>query len=326
MVLEAGGSSEPGERKRLIQFPRGEDVIHLEGRQEIIEKLASAIETFVTLREQQTTDTVSIAPERHGALIGKGGETRKAIETDHNVTMQIPSTSVTGPERAMIRLTGMPEDVAKAKERILGMVKGPEEETIEMPMHFHHVIADGNNGNFFRSLSRDLRVKVDHAGRAKPPRPARYVPKAAANLPLITDSVSDSAMLDPEEHHSWEVVSGVPETDGSEDTIPWVIKGSDASNVAKAKALIEAAMASAQEACIGYLVLPDPSMARYVIGPGGSTVNAIRQETSCSINVPKIGGGSGGIEAIEVKGPRDGVLMARQMIIEAVTNGVQSRR
>ena len=91
----------------------------------------------------------------------------------------------------------------------------------------------------------------------------------------------------------------------------------------KAKKLVEAAIATAKQSVTGLLILPDPKTYRFVIGPGGATVNNIRKQTGSKVDVPKAGGSS---EAIEIRGTRDAVEQAKEMVIEAVKNGAAGRR
>lgn len=201
------------------------------------------------------------------------------------------------------------------------MIKQQEGETVQVPRHLHHSVAE--NGSFFRRLRNDHQVTVDHAGERSPPRPSATDSRDAAgdstSLPLITDDPSVA-----EDSHSWKIVDNTPENTGDEAaTIPWVLSGK-AENVAKAKEILNKAIANASEqSATGYLILPDPKTYRFVIGPGGSQINTIREKTGCRITVPKDQAKG---EAIELKGSRDGLEEAKDMILEAVRDGGNSRR
>lgn len=317
----------------MVQFPKvnsPDNSIRVEGEQDVVDRIISAMESFVSVRASQVTETVEVPPEKHGVLIGRRGETRKSIESDHNVTVNIPSTTTTGPARSQIKIMGMLEDVQKAKARIQGMVKEQEGETIQIPVRLHHAVAD-TNGNIFQTLKRDHRVTVDHAGQQKPQRPQVQRPTfstpaagSASSLPLITDDAGSAAPSSPEEQHYWEVVEAVPQaqSNGDESTIPWILRGPDANAIARARAKIEAALAGAQRNVTGHLVLPDPKTYRFVIGQGGATVNNIRHSTGCKIDVPKAGGDK---DAIEITGSREQVEEAKDMVLEAVMQGLSRR-
>ena len=287
----------------------------MEGNQAIVEKIVAAIEAFVDQRENQVTETIEVAPEKHRLLIGHGGETRKNLENKFEVSIDIPKQSVQGAARSLIKVAGLPDQVQKAKAHILEMVKEQEGETIQVPRGVHHIISD--NGQLFRRLRNDHKVTVDHAGQ-QPPARSSAAPRprvnGGASLPLITD--------DPDnvDNFSWEIVDQSSEN-AEDGEIPWVLRGSP-ENIAKARAALEKALAQAQQqSATGYLILPDPKTYRFVIGPGGSQINSIRKQTGCKINVPRDQAKG---EAIEIVGSKDGVEQAKDIILEVVKKGASN--
>ena len=305
-------------RTRLVQFPRPESdssTITFEGNQAIVEKIIAAIEAFVDERENQVTEFLEVAPEKHRLLIGRGGETKRGLESQFKVGIDIPRITQQGPARSQVKVTGQANDVAKAKAHIQELVKDQEGETIQVPRHLHQSISD--SGRFFRRLNNDYKVKVEHAGQQPPIKragtPGRRTNGAA--LPLITDEP------DSGDSHTWEVV------EEEEGEIPWILRGS-AENIEKARAALEKAIHRAQstsqdKAATGYLVLPDPSAYRFVIGSKGAQIDSIRRQTGCKIDVPKDQTKG---KAIEITGTRDGVEHAKDIILDVVENGGNSNR
>ena len=317
--MEAGGSDDRRDLARTVRFP-GQDsednTIRVEGSQAIVDKIVAAIEAFAGQKENSTTESIEVAPEKHRMLIGRGGEVRRALESQFNVSLDIPKLSQQGPARSQVKVSGQPGDVEKAKTHILDLVKDREGEAFQVPRKYHQAISD--NGQFFRRLRNDHKVTVDHAGH-HPPKRSPAIPRpqlnGGASLPLITD---DSSSID---NHSWDVVDS--EENAEEGDIPWILRGSPES-VAKARAMLEKAMEQAksqQSQSVGYLVLPDPKTYRFIIGQGGSQINAIRKETGCRITVPR--DQSQG-SAIEIVGSKEGVEQARDIILDVVQSG--SRR
>jgi rRNA processing protein Krr1/Pno1 len=311
--VKAGGSDDPKELSRSVKFPReGEgNLIKFEGNKDVVDKMIDTIQTIVAHRESQVVETVDIPTEKHRSLVGRGGETRKALETKFNVTIEIPRL---GNSQTGVRITGQPVEVETAKEHILSLVKEEEGETVYVPKNLHHAITD--NGQIFRRLRNDHQVTVDHMGHKIPPKSA--VPSnTRANggaLPLITDDQASSDTF------SWSVfnLSG-SNVDGE---IPWILRGSP-ENVAKAKASLTAALEQARKNThIGYLVLPDPRAYRYVVGQGGSKVNSIRKASGCKITVPKDQAKG---EAIEITGSAEGVEKAKELVLQAVKEGGNAR-
>lgn len=303
----------------MVRFPRAEsdeNTIRVEGNAAVVDKIVAAIENLVSARDSQVTETLEVAPEKHRLLIGRGGETRRSLESQFNVTVDVPKQSATGAARSQVKIIGQPQDVEKAKEHIGTMIKEQEGETVQVPRRLHHAVAD--NGQFFRRLRNDLRVTVDHAGQQPPPRPttagaSNVRANTGGSLPLITDDPS----ANKEFAHSWDIVDNVTSSDDSEDgNIPWILRSNNADNVAKAKALLEKAMEEkSKPSSTGYLILPDPKLYRFVVGPGGSQINSIRKQTGTKVQVPRGGDGN---EAIEIVGSREGVEQARDIILELV--------
>lgn len=313
--MEAGGSDDRRELARTVRFPRqdsNDSTIRVEGNKKLVDNIVASIEAFVNQRESQINDVVEVAPEKHRLLIGRGGETRRALESQFGVSIDIPKQSQEGPSRSKVKLAGQQSDVEKAKAHILDLVKDQEGETIQVPRRVHHTISD--NGQFFRRLRNDHKVTVDHAGQQPPQKPMSK-PRARVNggaaLPLITDDQETA------DNFSWELVDS-NEENGEEGDIPWILRGPP-ENVLKARTIVQKALEQAQQqSAVGYLILPDPRTFRYVVGQGGSQINSIRKQTGCKITVPRDQAKG---EAIEIVGSKDGVEEAKDIILEAVKNG-----
>ncbi|KAF2275343.1 uncharacterized protein EI97DRAFT_501939 [Westerdykella ornata] len=323
IVAAAGGPDNARELARMVRFPRAdsaESTIRVEGPMDVVEKIIASIEAQVQSLENQTTETIDVSPDKHRLLIGRGGETRRAIESKFKVQLDIPKQTATGAARNQVKITGEPAQVEKAKEHILDLVKGQEGETVHVPRHLHHFISD--NGQFFRRLRNEHKVTVDHGGHEIPSRPAVSEAGKArktangGSLPLITDEDAGSGA---EERYSWEIIDHNPaDAEDTSATIPWILRG-PAENLPRAKQALEKAIENASKPkSTGYLILPDPRSYRLVVGPGGSTINSIRKKTGTNVQVPR---NQAQGEAIEISGPKEGVEEARKMILEIVNKG-----
>lgn len=317
MVLDAGGSDDRRELARTVRFPRqdaGGNTIHVEGNAAVVEKIIASIEKFVGDKENQYTEVLEIAPNKHRILIGRGGEIRKALESRFNVKLEIPRLEQEGPARSRVKLIGQPAAMDQAKAHILDLVRDQEGVTVQVPRHLHHAISD--NGQFFRRLRNEHKVTVDHAGE-QPSVPSSIQSRSRQNdgkvLPLITDQ------QETPNSHSWETVDN-DDTEAEAGEIPWVLHGSP-ENITRAQNALQKAMEQAQkqqQSSVGYLILPDPRTYRFIIGQGGSQINAIRRQTGCKISVPRDQAKG---EAIEIIGSRDGIEQAKDVILETVQNG-----
>lgn len=285
-------------------------MIKIEGKKDVVENIIATIQQIIAERDNQTAETIEISTDKHRSLIGRGGETKKDLESKFKVSIDIPRQ---GSGQSGVKITGLHADVEKAKAHILNLVKDQEGETVQVPRNVHHTIAD--NGQFFRKMRNEHQVTVDHAGQKVPPKPV--VPtntRANGALPLITDDTAASADL-----FSWTVVNTADSS--TEGDIPWVLRGAP-ENLVTAKATLLAAIDQASKnSHAGYLVLPDPRTYRYVIGQGGSKVNSIRKATGCKITVPR---DQARDEAIEILGSAEGVEKAKELVLNAVKEGGNS--
>ncbi|KAL8834605.1 MAG: hypothetical protein Q9170_003681 [Blastenia crenularia] len=318
IVVGAGGSDDRRELSRTVRFPRADSsnsTIQVEGNAAVVDKIIASIQGFVDQRESQATEMLEIAPEKHRLLIGRGGETRRALESQFGIRVDVPKLSQEGPTRSQVKLAGQQADLDAAKAHILDLVKEQEGVTVQVPRQLHHTLSD--NGQFFRRLRNEHKVTVDHAGQQPPAVQSRSRSNGRA-LPLITEQ------QDNINGHSWETVDN-DETEAEEGEIAWVLHGSQ-ENVSRAQQALQKAMEQAQKrqsSAVGYLMLPDPRTYRFVIGQGGSQINAIRRQTGCKINVPRDQAKG---EAIEIVGSRDGIEQAKDIILETVQNGSNGSR
>jgi rRNA processing protein Krr1/Pno1 len=305
-VQKAGGSNSSSQ---TVQFPKADadgNIIKVTGETDVVDKIIATLKRMVADLESRTTEVIDVPSSKHSSLIGRGGDVKRDLESTFKVSIDVPRQ---GSEDTGVKITGLPEDVEKAKAHISGLVKEQEGETMQVPRSVHHSVSD--NGQFFRQLRSNHKVTVDVDRNDVPPKPAAPTGMPSSSAPLITDEADDSA-----EAHEFKTVD-LAES-GLDGDIPWVLRG-QTDNVAKARAAILAAIEQAlQNTTIGYLSLPDPDTYKYVIGRGGSGVNGIRKATGCKITVPRDRARD---EAIEIMGSAEGVEQARDMILRAVIEG-----
>lgn len=267
IVTSAGGPDNSRDLARMVRFPRAESdesTIRVEGPKSVVEKIVAALKAQASSLENQTTETMEISPDKHRLLIGRGGETRRSLESQLGIQLDIPKQTTTGAARSQVKITGEPAAVEKAKEHILELVKGQEGETIQVPRYLHHTISD--NGQFFRQLRNQHKVTVDHGGEQLPPKPAQTEAgksRKGANgaLPLITDDAANGG-----DEHSWEIVENNATEEGTDTsaTIPWILRGPTESLPKARQRLEQAIEAASKPSATGYLILPDPRSYRYV--------------------------------------------------------------
>lgn len=287
-----------------------------------MDKIFAALTAFVDERDNQTTETIDVPVTSHRELIGPNGSIRKKIEDDFGVTLNVPRQ---GSGQTGVKITGRAENVAKAKEHIQTKSVKPQGETILVPRGLHHTIS--KNGALFRELSREG-IRIDHNGQKPPPKTAANAPAPRqrttnGDIPLITDQPGA-------ESYSWEIVSNQDASSSEAGEIPWVIyanKDVTEETVSKTKQKIKSLLEKASvPQHTGFLILPDPRLHRHIIGQGGSTINSIRKQSGCDIQVPNKNSGRGEEgEAITIVGQEKGVLSARDLILEEINKASAGR-
>ncbi|ORY79975.1 hypothetical protein BCR37DRAFT_349409 [Protomyces lactucae-debilis] len=306
LVVKAGGPDDASLRARMVRFPRPEDAasdeITLKGPQKVIDKIAKLIEKAVGSADSQHSQIVQVPSDSVRMVIGRGGSKKSEIETKHSVTIDIPRADPNQGAEVPIKIIGAEENVTKAAEEIMLLVKVPDQETVQVPRSVHRLVADG--GAFIRQLRTQYKVQVDHAGQALP----------KSNAPSQSAKTNGTARIDDASEETDFAFSIVESTSDETGEIPWVLKG-EKEQIAKAKkALANAVQQASKQTCTGYLTVPS-AQHRFIIGQGGRTINAIREETGTKVDVPR----NPGDEVIVIKGSRQGVERARELIIEAAT-------
>ena len=317
IVIAAGGSEDRRDVAKTVRFPRlgsEESTIHVEGSKDVVDKIVASLVGFANQRDNNIMETLDIPVEKHRLLIGHGGTTKKGLESRFKIDLAIPRLSDEGPARTEVKVAGLPEDVQKAKAHIVELTRDNPGETVIVPRKFHHTIAD--NGRLFGRLRNSHNVTVDHGNQRPPQKISHSTPStndSNSSMPLITDDPSTSNA------HSFTIVDNATVSTEA-GTIPWNLKGKP-EDVAKARTTIEKALEAAESQpsqVTGYLTVADPRSHRFIIGPGGSKINEIRKKSGCRINVPNNGMDS---SAIEIVGSNEGVVKARDLILEAIGRG-----
>lgn len=294
-MARAGGTESSAQH---VKFPKPDsqsNTLTIRGTQDVVDKIIASITGHVDHRDSQTSEIIDIPTSMHGNLIGPGGTNLQKLKSDFDVTIRVPrkETGQTG-----VTIMGTAENIARAKEHIQGSTSGQKGDTIQVPRKHHHAL--DRDGRFKRDLER-MGISIDHQGQ-KPPKKPQYN-RPNQQMPLITD---DDAV-----QHTWNLV---PLTGDDEGEIPWVIWGKDEKSLATAKSKIEAALEEASKPqFMGLLTLADQRLHNRIVGPQGKTINGIRKETGCDVQVPK-----GGDTPITVRGGEEGVNEAFEMIMEAV--------
>lgn len=310
IVAKAGGPEDSALRTHMVRFPKAGETsneIVLKGSKKIIDKIAKAISKIVGDADSQHTETILVAKDQVRMIIGRGGSKKSELESRYKVAIDIPRAGALDSSQVPVKVLGTEEAVAQAVVDIQKLVKVPDSETVQVPRSLHRNVADG--GAFIRKLRNDFKVSVEHDGHE--------LPKAPAQRTALSNSEKVMARIDDEQEtasNSWAVIENTNSTETGD--IPWILKG-EASQIAKARKALSKAIEQAQlQTHTGYLIVP-ASKHRFIVGPGGSKINAIRDESGVKIDVPK--NRNSGDDTIVLKGSKEGLEKARTLIMEATT-------
>lgn len=314
IVVRSGGPSDKSAQARMVRFPHhdvNDNNIKVEGNADVVDKIIKELESIILAEKDKVTIIVDVPADKHRKLIGREGSVRKEIEKTFNVIVDIPRQRAAGEEVPTgVKVSGGADDVEKAKEHILKLTKDQDATDVSVPKNLHHSLADG--GQLARTFRNRYNVDISFGGEL-PPKPKSQAGRKRGDggaLPLITDEPSEASTA-----ISWEVVDN--SAGGAAGEVTWSLRGAT-EDIAKAAAELNKLIDDeGSKTTIGYLFLPDPSKYRYVVGPGGSQVNAIRKDTGCKITIPK----EQSDEAIVIKGSKEGVEQAKDIIVGLVQGG-----
>lgn len=299
---------------RLIQIPQAgsnSSTIKVHGHKKAVSKIINSIKAIVEERENQVEILVPIPVERHGTIIGLGGQIKKEIESEFNVNILIPfqgSKDANGKLDENIKIIGSKENVEKAKAKVVALAA--DDFKVNVPIEYNNSVFDG--GMMIKNLRNDYGVRVDLGKTVFDKDPFSKIPAEA-----IGDESVDGKF-------KWTVVNEVtgdpPKINGAtvkDEFITWKLKGS-AEPCKKAKKVIEDTLERVKKYdSTGYLWLADPSQYRLVIGPSGSNINNIREKSSCVIAIPKANAKKEA-NAIVIIGESSNVEKAKNLILSSI--------
>lgn len=307
IVTKAGGPEDASSRARMVRFPKaGGDSkeIVLKGPKEVIDKIVKAIAKLVGDFDSQDSRSINVAKEQVRMIIGRGGSKKAELESKYKVTIDIPrAESVEGTEMP-VKILGSADSVEQAVVEITKLVKVPESETVQVPRSVHRAVAD--SGAFIRRLKNDYKISIDHDGHELP----KPLPKLSNSVPSKTARIDDDETT---ADYPWTISENTSSSETGD--IPWVLKGESGQIVKAKKALAKAVEQAQSQTHTGYLVVPS-SKHRFIVGPGGSKINSIRESSGVKIDVPK----NQDDDTVVLKGSLEGLEKARTLIVEATTS------
>lgn len=277
IISSAGGDDLPrGKYHRLLTIPNegsGSDEVVSQGDKTIVDKIISAIEKIVEEKEASIVEEIDLPKEKHRLIIGPSGSIRHSLQSDFGVTIEIPRAN---DESTIVKVSGLPEKVAAAKDKIEELTKDDWKVSIDILEKYHPLVSE--HGAIFKKLKSDYKVEVTHGD---------FTRRASKLSSALIPAPVESAYPENEEEFKFTIEELVPENSDDDVVIPWRLKG-DEEDVEKAVQLINKKLELAKSATAhAWFYASKPSVFSKIIGPQGSKVNKLRSKTNTFITIPR---------------------------------------
>jgi len=336
IISNAGGDEI---RNKTIDIPNADeesDVITVQGPKTFVSKVVKAINKIVEDGENSITKELEVPKERQGALVGPGGMVRRQLETEFNVTIQVPNKDQTGP----VTVTGLADNVAKAEKKIKeDILKDNFDVEIQVPAAIHQFVSE--RGALIQKLRLDDFVNVRH-GNAN--RRANKINRSKLVIPVekvrAEEGSTQKVKITIEE-------VGEPRDDAEEGDIPWRLtyepinfeellgettdedketKPAESAKPSaekkkaaldKATKIIEDRIALVKDATyVCYIWTSEFKNFNRIVGPGGSNIKKIRDDTNTLINIPRKNDPVN--DVVYIRGTKEGVSKAAEAIVRGL--------
>lgn len=277
IIANAGGADLSGPKYyRLMAMPSEgskSDEIVCQGDKRIVSKVIEQVKALVAEKEASVTEAYDLSKEKHGRLVGPGGSVRHALEDEFKVSIAIPRSS---DKSSVIKLTGLPENIAKLKPKLDELTKDDWKVELEVPEKYHILVSE--RGGIFKKLKTELNVEVVHGNQTK-----RTSKLTNASIPVPPEDAFGG------EDEATKLTVSLVESSEKDETIPWRLVGSE-ENTASAAALINERLQLAKDAdSRGWIFSNNPVLFSKVVGPQGARISQIRKEFNVFIIVPRKG-------------------------------------
>lgn len=277
IIANAGGAELSGPKYyKLMAMPSessGSDEIVCQGDKKIIAKIIDQVKALVAEKEASVSEEYELPKEKHGRLVGPGGSVRHALEDEFKVAIAIPRPS---DPSCIIKLTGLPENIAKLRTKLDELTKNEWKVELEVPEMYHILVSE--RGGIFRKLKTDFNIDVVHGNLT---RKASKLTNASIPTP------PEEAFAESEEPTKVTISSAEPVLE--QHTIPWRLVGSEG-DTGRAAELIKERLQSAQDAdSRGWIYASNPGLFSKVVGPQGARISQLRKKFNVFVIVPRKG-------------------------------------
>ncbi|KAJ1913475.1 hypothetical protein H4219_005200 [Mycoemilia scoparia] len=290
LIKECGGDADKaiGEKACRVQFPRQgvttgpeADIVSIRGDRNVVKKLQAKIEALVAERERMITVTINVPVDQHRYIIGRGGQNLQNLQKAHSVEIHFTSSS----REHSAKLGGAESQSSDPTSvTITGFPENCESAKNAMLV----LVKDQ------KAVTVPFDVHRRIGGRSSILwKKIRTECDVTVDAPQKPDSVNKTPVL-------------------------WILRG-DKENIPKALEQIKKAIDKITNAHTERINVSS-RLHRYIIGPRGSTISHIREQTDCEINVPKSDCAPEDREWVVITGDKEDIQRAVDMIEDAIEN------
>lgn len=276
IISNAGGADLSGPKfYRLMAMPSESsksDEIVCQGDRRIVAKIIEQVKALVAEKEASVTEQYELAKEKHGRLVGPGGSVRQALEAEFKVAIAIPRPN---DKSTVIKLTGLPENVAKLRIKLDELTKDEWKVEVEVPRKYHILVSE--RGGVFRKLKNEFNVDVVHGNASR-----KATTLTNASIPAPPEGASS-------EDEPSKVTITPSEPVSEESSIPWRLVGSDEDTAKAAEVIKERLLLARKADHHGWIYSNNPALFSKVVGPQGSRIAQLRKEFKVFVIVPRKG-------------------------------------
>lgn len=333
IISKAGGDDIKNKNVDIPNSNEESNTITIQGPKSFVSKVIKSINEIVEKAKNNETKEINVPKERQGALIGPGGSVRRQLETEFNVSLQVPNKGETGS----VTITGLPADIEKAEKKIFSeILKEDFDVELEIPAAIHEFVSE--RGAFIQKLRMDEFINVRHGPAT---RRANRLNRHPLDIPVekvrpsegedvktkVTIEEAGEPAVNEEGNIPWRLtyepidLSGILDDEIKEEKPVEIVKDAGKKQAAldKATKLIEERVhAASQSNFVGFVWAADTRKFNKIVGPGGSNVKKIRNATGVLINVPRKNDAVN--DVIYIRGTKEGVEKAAEMVIKSIKN------
>lgn len=306
IIANAGGEGVSRQQfGRLLNIPdegsESEEIVS-SGEKSIVNKIVKQIKDIVAKREACVEEVVEIPRSKHRNLVGPNGSVRLGLEKELDVNIWIPRAH---ENLNQIKVTGLPENIEKTKEKFAELTRDSWNEVISVPGSLHGLVSE--KAALFKIFKNTYSVDVWHGNMAT---------KASQISADCIPTPPEGAVAGEEDEGPYKFTTTLLEKPKKDVVIPWRLVG-DETATAKVAEIIKERLEKAKAATHSGWFYPKnrKNLFNKVLGAQGRNVRELREKTGAFITVPRSSDSS---DFIYVVGTEESLKKAEEALAKLV--------